>query len=276
MTAPGARTDLTSYHDDTKSAALTKAGISKVQASQWERLAAIPAEQFEADLADPMWRPTTASRGDEDALWLWGALIDLKERGLLARDQRELMATPILDHNADDGEVGRRIRVIRRSRSESETKGHSRSGEASVRRIYSNGGGCISKSVAGSAGPLRGSAWPLMVLRRSNASSALTRCAARRCSKAGELSGGVASICIGLPQARSSNAVAAATTAAGGDASLSRTRTSARMLAVVSSRASSATSTTARGRPPGLPLTPFTQFGLPLVLGGTALTGGMF
>jgi hypothetical protein len=60
VTAPGARTDLTSYHDDTKLAALTKAGISKVQASQWERLAAIPAEHFEADLADPMWRPTTS------------------------------------------------------------------------------------------------------------------------------------------------------------------------------------------------------------------------
>jgi hypothetical protein len=114
VTAPGARTDLTSYHDDTKLAALTKAGISKVQASQWERLAAIPAEQFEADLTDPMWRPTTSGllerqdarergplpvlKGDEDALWLWGTLIDCYERGLLQRDAHELMATPMHNH----------------------------------------------------------------------------------------------------------------------------------------------------------------------------------
>jgi hypothetical protein len=60
VTAQGQRSDLTSYHDDTKSAALTNAGISKVQASKWERLAAIPEAEFEADLADPMWRPTTS------------------------------------------------------------------------------------------------------------------------------------------------------------------------------------------------------------------------
>ena len=112
--AQGARTDLTSDHDGTKLAALAAAGISKKQAFQWERLAAIPADEFEADLADPMWRPSTAGllerhdartrgpfpepQGDEDALWLWGALIDVKERGLLARDQRELMATPMHDH----------------------------------------------------------------------------------------------------------------------------------------------------------------------------------
>jgi hypothetical protein len=93
---------------------LSEVGISRNQSSEWQRLAAIPAERFEADLADPMWRPTTAGllerqdarergpfpepQGDEDALWLWGALIDVKERGLLARDQRELMATPMHDH----------------------------------------------------------------------------------------------------------------------------------------------------------------------------------
>jgi len=89
-------------------------GVSYDQSSQWQRLAAVPAEEFEADLADPMWRPTTSGlidrhearergplpeiRGDDDALWLWGTLIDLKERGLLERDQRELMATPMYDH----------------------------------------------------------------------------------------------------------------------------------------------------------------------------------
>jgi hypothetical protein len=34
--------------------------ISGDQSSQWQRLAAIPADRFEADLADPAWRPTTS------------------------------------------------------------------------------------------------------------------------------------------------------------------------------------------------------------------------
>ncbi len=89
-------------------------GISKQQSSDWQRLAAIPAEQFESDLADPMWRPTTSGmieryetrtreplpivQGDDDALWLWGTLVDVQERGLLERDPSELMATPMHDH----------------------------------------------------------------------------------------------------------------------------------------------------------------------------------
>jgi hypothetical protein len=109
VTAPGTRTDLTSYHDDTKLASLTKAGISKVQASQWERLAAIPTEQFEADLADQAWHPTTAglieraearARGplppmqvDNDALWLWGTLQEFERHGLLDLDPTEIRAT---------------------------------------------------------------------------------------------------------------------------------------------------------------------------------------
>jgi len=117
VTAQGQRSDLTSPHAGeklTKSEALERAGVSVRQAERWEQLAAIPAEQFEADLADPMWRPTTSGmierhearergpfpehRGDEDALWLWGTLIDCCERGLLRRDPRDLMATPMHNH----------------------------------------------------------------------------------------------------------------------------------------------------------------------------------
>jgi hypothetical protein len=88
--------------------------ISGNQSSKWQRLAAIPAEEFEADLADPMWRPTTsgllerqdardrgplpALKGDDDALWLWGTLIDFEESGRLERDPHELMSTPMHDH----------------------------------------------------------------------------------------------------------------------------------------------------------------------------------
>ena len=112
--AQGHRADLTSVDDPSKSAALRRAGISRDQATTWERLAAIPDEQFEADLADPMWRPSTSGlldrqdarergplptlKGDDDALWLWGTLIDFEEHGRLDRDPDELMATPMHDH----------------------------------------------------------------------------------------------------------------------------------------------------------------------------------
>ena len=93
---------------------LSDYGISYDQSSQWQKLAAVPDDQFEADLSDPMWRPTTSGlleradarergplpvlKGDEDALWLWGTLIDCYERGLLRRDTHELMATPMHNH----------------------------------------------------------------------------------------------------------------------------------------------------------------------------------
>jgi hypothetical protein len=100
--------------DTTDHKTLSDLGISKQQSSDWQRLAAIPAEQFEADLTDRMWRPTTSGllerqdarergplptlKGDDDALWLWGTLIDFDERGRLERDPHELMSTPMHDH----------------------------------------------------------------------------------------------------------------------------------------------------------------------------------
>jgi hypothetical protein len=38
---------------------LADLGISHDQSAQWQKLAAIPQHEFEADLADPMWQPTT-------------------------------------------------------------------------------------------------------------------------------------------------------------------------------------------------------------------------
>jgi hypothetical protein len=60
VTAQGHRSDLTLSDHPTKSEALSAVGISREQASHWERLAAIPAGDFEAGLADAMWRPTHA------------------------------------------------------------------------------------------------------------------------------------------------------------------------------------------------------------------------
>jgi hypothetical protein len=110
LTAPGQRSDLTSTQHASKLDALEAAGISRDQATRWERLAAIPDTEFEADLADPAWRPTTAGlleraearergpmpetqRVDDGALWLWGRLQDFEDDGLLERDPGELLAT---------------------------------------------------------------------------------------------------------------------------------------------------------------------------------------
>jgi hypothetical protein len=46
--------------DPTHPQPLSDLNISRDQSSQWKKLAAIPVDTFEADLADPMWRPTTS------------------------------------------------------------------------------------------------------------------------------------------------------------------------------------------------------------------------
>jgi hypothetical protein len=106
-TAQGSRTDLTSSHDATKLDTLHKAGISKDQASKWERLADIPDEEFEQALAGPD-KPTTSSiiaahaeprptQCDPSALWLWGRLLDFERDGLLMVEPNALTGT-MLEH----------------------------------------------------------------------------------------------------------------------------------------------------------------------------------
>lgn len=45
--------------DDDCEHALAEWKVSKRQSHEWQQVAAIPDERFEADMADPMWRPTT-------------------------------------------------------------------------------------------------------------------------------------------------------------------------------------------------------------------------
>lgn len=98
-------------------------GISKDQSSNWQRLAQVPAEQFEAALAAPEKPSTTgiiaaafprAEREwtpedidpeppepaapkplpvSHEALWIWGRLFDFKRDGLLDREPPEVLAT---------------------------------------------------------------------------------------------------------------------------------------------------------------------------------------
>jgi hypothetical protein len=83
---------------------LYMAGISEDQARQWEKLAAVPAEQFEQHLADPIQKPTTNSiiraaaepkpqPVSRDAMWLWGRLLDFERLDLLAQSPADVLAT---------------------------------------------------------------------------------------------------------------------------------------------------------------------------------------
>ena len=79
-------------------------GISKQQSSDWQRLAAVPQEQFEAAFSDPYENPTTAGiiraatapKRDpvsREALWLWGRLKDFDRDGLLQRHPADVLFT---------------------------------------------------------------------------------------------------------------------------------------------------------------------------------------
>jgi hypothetical protein len=67
-------------------------------------MAAVPDDEFEAALADPDEIPTTAGiigrqkkeePVEEDALWLWGRLLDFERRGLLTRGLDDLYRTMV-------------------------------------------------------------------------------------------------------------------------------------------------------------------------------------
>jgi hypothetical protein len=87
-----------------KSKALRDAGVSKAQAHEWEKLAAVPDQEFEAALADRTVRPTTngiiranmapkRNPVSTEALWLWGRLRDFERDGLFTKEPREVLST---------------------------------------------------------------------------------------------------------------------------------------------------------------------------------------
>lgn len=77
---------------------LSDLGVSEKQSSQWQQLAAVPVEQFEAALAAPAKPSTNGIIGKKqepmnpNALWLWGRLRDFERNGILQTDQQALLA----------------------------------------------------------------------------------------------------------------------------------------------------------------------------------------
>lgn len=83
---------------------LSERGITPKQSSDWQKLAAVPEQQFEAALADPTAKPTTAGiiRANaepkpkvtpvgDDALWLWGWLGEFER--WLEKDFGQMLTT---------------------------------------------------------------------------------------------------------------------------------------------------------------------------------------
>jgi hypothetical protein len=84
--------------------------ISGDQSSQWQKLAAVPADLFEQALSEPnpstsgiitrhevAERPGGLVMDNHQALWLWGTLQDFERDGILDADPNELIGN-MLDH----------------------------------------------------------------------------------------------------------------------------------------------------------------------------------
>jgi hypothetical protein len=86
------------------STTLADLGISDKQSSQWQKLGAMPQREFDLAIGDSVKPPTTKGLlraaappprptvGD-DALWLWGRLLDFERDGLLDKSPTDVMAT---------------------------------------------------------------------------------------------------------------------------------------------------------------------------------------
>lgn len=91
--------------DDTTTEKLADLHISKQQSSDWQQLADIPDDGFEAGLRrdeiptttgllrfhEEQTKPRPRNVVDDDTLWLWGRLVDFERLGLFRRDPNEMI-----------------------------------------------------------------------------------------------------------------------------------------------------------------------------------------
>jgi len=95
-------------------------GISSKQAENWQKLADVPDDEFEATLATPGQKPTTAgiiaahtepqqSPVDPNALWLWGRLKDFVREGLLDEVPEDLITTMLPHMEATTRELAPQV-----------------------------------------------------------------------------------------------------------------------------------------------------------------------
>lgn len=102
--AKGGRPENNPSNDATgfaKEKTLDEIGISRDQSSRWQKLAAVPVQEFEQALSDPETKPTTTgiikkSNGSTakmhpDALWLWGRTRDFEKMRISDNDPVEIL-----------------------------------------------------------------------------------------------------------------------------------------------------------------------------------------
>jgi hypothetical protein len=82
-----------------ESKTLRDMGVSKDQSSRWQKLGAVPDDEFEAAVAERRVEQLIAkpagpiTQVDADVLWLWGRLREFRERALLDKTPSELAKT---------------------------------------------------------------------------------------------------------------------------------------------------------------------------------------
>lgn len=108
------------YSGNTGAKTLAEHGISRVQSSKWQQLAAVPDEVFERELAKKdkpatldgileAATPKSPKPVSDEAVWLWGRLRDFERDGLLDKSKFDVMLTMTPEMRADVERLSPRV-----------------------------------------------------------------------------------------------------------------------------------------------------------------------